>query len=36
MNDLYYLAIVNILIWAGIFFYLLYLHKKIKKIGREK
>lgn len=36
MNELIYLAVVNIIIWIGIFFYLLYIHKKINKIEKEK
>ncbi|MEJ5167457.1 MAG: CcmD family protein [Thermoanaerobaculia bacterium] len=36
MNDLVYLTIVNLIIWSGIFLYLLHLNKKIKKLEREK
>lgn len=36
MNELIYLAAVNIIIWIGIFFYLLYIQKKINKIEKKK
>ncbi len=34
MSDLFALAISNLVIWIGIFLYLFYLNKKIKKIEK--
>jgi len=36
MNDLIYLTVVNLIIWSGIFLYLLYINKKLKKIEGGK
>lgn len=35
MNDLLALAIVNSLIWVGLFLYLLRLEKKLKRIEKD-
>jgi CcmD family protein len=36
LSDLWALAIVNALIWAGIFIYLWRLDAKVKRLEREK
>ncbi len=36
MNDLVYLTIANLIIWVGIFLYLLYINKKFKRIEKGK
>lgn len=35
-SDLLALALVNSLIWAGIFVYMWRLHKRLKRLEREK
>lgn len=32
MSDIYYVLIINIIVWSGIFGYLVALHKKVSKL----